>query len=94
MLQFRLRFTFRVSSVRVAEWPLTTCSLCLLTICVFVISRFGFEGWIWVLIASVPGLCILLTFIMTGVVVLRTLQNMYNNNKAQLKAHTKQHQFD
>ena len=26
------------------------------------ISRFGFEGWIWVLIASVPDLCILLTF--------------------------------
>ena len=22
----------------------------------------GFEGWIWVLIASVPGLCILFTF--------------------------------
>ena len=28
-----------------------------------VISRFGFEGWIWVLIASVPDLCILFTFI-------------------------------
>ena len=27
-----------------------------------VISRFGFEGWIWVLIVSVPGLCILFTF--------------------------------
>ena len=27
-----------------------------------IISRFGFEGWIWVLIASVPGLCILFTF--------------------------------
>ena len=23
---------------------------------------FGFEGWIWVLIASVPDLCTLLTF--------------------------------
>ena len=23
---------------------------------------FGFEGWMWVLIASVPGLCILFTF--------------------------------
>ena len=34
----------------------------ILTICKFTsldISRFGFEGWIWVLIASVPGLCIL-----------------------------------
>ena len=27
------------------------------------IFRFGFEGWIWVLIASVPGLCILFTFL-------------------------------
>ena len=26
-----------------------------------VISRFGFESWIWVLIASVPDLCILFT---------------------------------
>ena len=24
---------------------------------ILVISRFGFEGWIWVLIASVPDLC-------------------------------------
>ena len=29
---------------------------------ILVISRFGFEGWIWVLIASVPDLCILFTF--------------------------------
>ena len=28
-----------------------------------VISRFGFEGWIWALIASVPDFCILVTFI-------------------------------
>ena len=27
-----------------------------------VISRFGFEDWSWVLIASVPDLCILFTF--------------------------------
>ena len=26
-------------------------------------TRFGFEGWIWVLIASVPGLYIRFTFI-------------------------------
>ena len=30
---------------------------------ILVIFRFGFEGWIWVLIASVPDLCIRLTFI-------------------------------
>ena len=51
------------SSVWVAEWPpslkelltrLTICSLCLLTITLTMI-----EGWIWVPIASVPGLCIL-----------------------------------
>ena len=29
---------------------------------IIVISYFGFEGWIWVLIDSVPGLCILFTF--------------------------------
>ena len=29
---------------------------------ILVISCFGFEGWSWVLIASVPDLCILLTF--------------------------------
>ena len=59
------------SSVLVAEWPyfgkellprLTICSLCILTLCNFVISRFGFEGWIWVLIASVPDVGILFTF--------------------------------
>ena len=59
------------SSVWVAEWPplgkyllarLTICSLCILTICNLVIFRFGFEGWIWVLVAQVPGLCILFTF--------------------------------
>ena len=29
-------------------------------------SRFGFEGWGWVLNASVPGLCILFTFDIHG----------------------------
>ena len=29
---------------------------------IIVISRFGFEGWIWVLIASAPDLCILFSF--------------------------------
>ena len=59
-------------SVWFAEWPpfwkdllnlLTICSLCTLTIYNFSFSRFGFEGWIWVRIASVPGLCILFTFL-------------------------------
>ena len=31
------------------------------SVCILVISRLGFEGWIWVLIASVPDLCILFT---------------------------------
>ena len=53
-----------------AEWQpfgkelltrLTICSLCIFTIVILVISRFYFEGWIWVLIASVPCLCILFT---------------------------------
>ena len=59
------------SSVWVAEWPpfgkelfirLTICSLCILTICNLVISRFGFEGGIRVLIAPVSSQCLLLTF--------------------------------
>ena len=37
---------------------LTSCNI---TICILVISRFGFEGWSLVLIASVPDLCILFT---------------------------------
>ena len=32
-------------------------------ILILVISRFGFEGGIWVLIAPVPSRCILVTFI-------------------------------
>ena len=60
-----VHYTF--SSVWVAEWPpfekelhiwLVVCSHCILSICIF----FGFEGWIWVLIASVPALCIMFTF--------------------------------
>ena len=30
---------------------------------ILVIFRFGFEGWIWVRIASVPDLCILFSLI-------------------------------
>ena len=37
----------------------------ILTICNIFISRFGFEGWIWILIATVPDLCILFTFEMS-----------------------------
>ena len=59
------------SLVWVAEWPpfgkelltrLTICYLCILTIYNSIISRFGFEGGIWIMIAPVPGLCILITF--------------------------------
>ena len=58
------------SSVWVAEWPpfgkqlltlLTICSLCILTICNISYFPFGFEGWIGVLIASDPDLCIKFT---------------------------------
>ena len=56
------------SSVSVAEWPLlwkklltrlTICSLCILNICNISYFPFWFEGWIWVLIAPVPGRCVL-----------------------------------
>ena len=63
--------SYYLSSVLVAEWPyfgkellprLTICCLCILTLCNFSYFRFGFEGWIWVLIASVPDVGILFTF--------------------------------
>ena len=38
------------SSVSVTEWP--TFGKKLITRLILVISRFGFEGWSWVLIAS------------------------------------------
>ena len=60
--------SFYFSSIWVAEWSpigkelltrLTICSFCIVSLFVIlVISRFGFEGWIWVLIASTPGLFI------------------------------------
>ena len=61
--------SYHYSSVYVAEWPpfgkelltrLTICSLCILTV-ILVISRFSFEGGIWVLIAPVSGHCLLVT---------------------------------
>ena len=38
-------------------------SFCILTHCNFGYFPFGFEGWNWFRIASVPGLCIRFTFI-------------------------------
>ena len=38
-------------------------SVCILTICNISYLPFGFWGWLWVLIASVPDLCILFTLI-------------------------------
>ena len=46
-------------------------------IVILVISRFGFEGWLWVLMASVPDLCILFTFLR------RNLSGCQRNIKAQ-----------
>ena len=42
---------------------MTICSVVFRLFVILVISQFGFEGWSWVLIASVPDLCILFTFI-------------------------------
>ena len=72
-MTFHLMFVqIILNSVCVAEWPpfgkelptrLTICSLCISTILYLVISRFGFEGGIWALIAPVPCHCILVTFL-------------------------------
>ena len=40
----------------------------LLLFVILVISRFGLEGWNWILAASVPDLCILFTVFATGFV--------------------------
>ena len=54
-----------LSSVWVAPWPpfgkelltrLTICFLCISSFETLVISHFGFEIGIWVLIAPIPGL--------------------------------------
>ena len=34
----------------------------MLSLCNVIFPRFSFEGWIWVLTASIPDLCILFTF--------------------------------
>ena len=61
--------SFIFSSASVAEWPpfgkklltqLTISAPCILAICNISFTVFGFEGWIWGLIASVPDLCFLL----------------------------------
>ena len=48
-------------SKKIFRWCLTFEAVYILTSCNFVISRFGFESGIWVLIAPVPGNCILFT---------------------------------
>ena len=40
-------------------WPYV---LCILIICNLSCFQLWFEGWIWILIVSVPGLCILFTY--------------------------------
>ena len=64
-----------LGSVWVAGWPLfgkwllarlAVCSLCVLAICNFSYFPFGFKGWIRVLIASVPDLCIRFTIFVIG----------------------------
>ena len=37
---------------------------------IIVVSHFGLEGWNWVLIASVPDLCIFLTYMILFVTLL------------------------
>ena len=61
---FHLMFVHIICSSVATFWEelftrLVICSLCILTICInLVISRFGFEGGVWILIAPVPGNCI------------------------------------
>ena len=69
-------------SVQVAEWPpfgkelLTRLTIGSLSI--LVISCFGFEGGIWVVIAPVLGRCILVTFSHTEEVLNRNVSPALN----------------
>ena len=46
---------------------------------ILITSRVGFEGWIGVLIASVPDLCMLFTFVIVLVIVLLTGSKQVEN---------------
>ena len=69
---FHLMFVHNtLRSVWVAEWPpfgkkpparLAICSHCLLSICNFDTSHFGYKGGIWLLIAPDPVHCFSITF--------------------------------
>ena len=47
-----------------------------------VISRFGFEGRIWVLIALVPVHCLLVALRNSGFIILSRQTNKYNADQA------------
>ena len=53
------------------------------------ISRFGFEGWIWVLIASVPGLCILLTLKTVNIMSIKVYNLLSNTQSVGSECYTK-----
>ena len=81
--------SYYLSSVLVAEWPyfgkellsrLTICFLCNLTFCNFSYFPFWFEGWIWVLIASVPDVAYFLLLNMMRVVSTLTLSFAYSRS--------------
>ena len=56
---------------------------------ILIISRFGFEGWIWVPIASVSDPCILFTF--TTVSVFIIISNVLNISDLTRKCHYSKH---
>ena len=83
-MTFHLMF---VHIIIVTEWPsfgkellprLTICSLWILTLCNLSYFLFWFEGWIWILIASVPDFCILFTFVLNVCCCFRVIN--YSNN--------------
>ena len=61
LVRFRLLSGHLLGNSCLLDWPYVLFVFFLFVISI--ISRFGFGGWIWVLIASVPDLCILFTFI-------------------------------
>ena len=62
LLLFLVRFGCRVATFwEIADHSVDHMFSLYFDFVLLVISRFGFEGWIWVPIASVPDLCILFT---------------------------------
>ena len=72
-------------SVKVAGWPpfgkelpirLAVCSHCILSIFNFSYFPFGFDCGVWFLIGPVPDHCLLVTFLIKGIISLEEINTL------------------